>query len=210
VSDTTVTEAAPDESPDEPVVRAKRPHVALGVCVAVGVVVAFLVVVLATSPSSTDRITKSPLVGKPAPAIVTKTIDGQAFDLSRYEGEWVLVNFFGTWCTPCRQEHPELRKFAAEHEAAGDGTVVSVVVNDDVSTVKRYFEEQGGDWPVVTDPDASILLNYGNVKVPESYLVSPDGIIAAKISGGISAAGVDKVIAEIDAAGSSPSPTTVP
>mgnify|MGYP001795083232 CR=1 FL=1 len=89
---------------------------------------------------------EGPLVGRPAPAIVTKTIDGKPFDLSRYEGEWVLVNFFGTWCTPCRQEHPELRKFPTAHEAAGHGTAVGVDVDEDGVTVKGYIRGASGYW----------------------------------------------------------------
>ena len=177
----------------------KRGHLALGGAVAVGLVVTLLVVVLATSPPATDRIAKSPLVGHPAPGISAKTITGDSFDLSRYDGEWVLVNFFATWCVPCRQEHPQLRQFASEHANRGDAAVVSVMVNDDAATVKEFFAQHGGTWPVLVDPQASIALNYGLVKVPESYLITPNGDVAAKINGGVTAKGLDRVIADIEA-----------
>ena len=67
---------------------------------------------------------------------------------SAHRGEWVVVNFFATWCTPCRVEHPELVKFAEEHE--GDPVeVVSVAFSDQPEAIREFFAEQGGNWPVV-------------------------------------------------------------
>jgi len=177
----------------------KRGHLAIGASVAVAVVVALLIVVLAVSPTATDRITYSPLVGKPAPAIDARTVQGRSFSLGDYRGEWVLVNFFGTWCVPCRQEHPQLRAFDEEHTKAGDGTVVSVIVNDTASSVRSFFAQLGGDWPVVLDPKTLIALSYGLVKVPESYLIDPNGLVEAKISGEVTATGLDKIIAQLKA-----------
>jgi cytochrome c biogenesis protein CcmG/thiol:disulfide interchange protein DsbE len=157
----------------------RRGHVAAISAAVVGVVVALLVGVLATREPATDKVAKSPLLGKTAPAIRAKTIDGKAFDLHRYDGEWVLVNFFATWCTPCRREHPELVKLADSDMT----NVVSVVFQDDPGTVRAYLREQGGSWPVVQDPSGAIDLAYGVPKIPESYLISPDGIVVAKFLG---------------------------
>jgi cytochrome c biogenesis protein CcmG/thiol:disulfide interchange protein DsbE len=157
----------------------KRSRVALISAAVVGVMVLLLVVVLATRDPATDKVARSPLLGKPAPAIVAKTIDGKRFDLGRYDGEWVLVNFFATWCTPCRQEHPEIVKLAR-----GDITnVVSVVFQDDPETVQQFLRKNGGSWPVVADQSGKITLEYGVPKIPESYLIAPDGTVVAKLLG---------------------------
>ncbi len=175
----------------------KRSHLAAFVAAPVAVVLALLILVLATRPPAADRVADSPLVGQPIPAVALRTLDGEPFSLDRYEGRWVLVNFFATWCTPCRQEHPELGRFAAAHERAGDAAVVSVVFEDDPATVRRFFAENGGNWPVLDDRDGKAVLAFGVVKVPESYLIGPDGVVEAKITGGVTAAGLDKVIADI-------------
>jgi cytochrome c biogenesis protein CcmG/thiol:disulfide interchange protein DsbE len=146
---------------------------------AVGIVVALLVVVLATRDPATDKVTRSPLVGKPAPAIRVKTIDGGRFDLDRYQGEFVLVNFFATWCVPCRQEHAAL----VDLSQRGDTNVVSVVFQDDPGSVRDFFRERGGAWPVIEDESGRITLDYGVPKVPESYLIAPDGLVVAKFFG---------------------------
>jgi cytochrome c biogenesis protein CcmG/thiol:disulfide interchange protein DsbE len=169
----------------------KRSRVALISAVVVGVIIALLVIVLATRDPADERVQRSPLIGKAAPEIDGKTIEGKPFDLTRYDGEWVLVNFFATWCVPCRQEHPELVKLAE-----GDQTnVVSVVFQDDPGTVKAFLKEHGGNWPVVNDPSGKVTLEYGVPKIPESYLIAPDGTVVAKFISGIESDAVTNLIA---------------
>jgi cytochrome c biogenesis protein CcmG/thiol:disulfide interchange protein DsbE len=174
--------------------RSTRP---VGVLVAVLVVVAivgFLVVVLATREPAANRIADSPLVGRPAPAVSGTTLDGDSFDLANESGRWTLVNFFATWCAPCRQEHDDLVAFDERHRALGDAGVVSIVFNDDPSDARAFFEDNGGTFPVIIGDDGDIALDYGVAKVPESYLVAPNGVIAAKIIGGVTEAGLEDLL----------------
>ena len=85
----------------------------------------------------------------------------------------MLVNFFATWCVPCQREHDELAAFDDRHDAAGDAVVVSVVFDDTTEDARDFFEEEGGDWPVVVGDQGDIALDYGVIEVPESYLVEP-------------------------------------
>ena len=186
-----------DDGADPPPPRPRRRRVAVWVAAPVAVVLALLVGVLATREPASDRVTRSPLLGQAAPVIEGETVDGNRFDLDRYAGRWVLVNFFATWCVPCRREHPELVRFAAEHEAADDASVVSVMFQDDAAAVRRFFQEKGGEWPVVEDPTGETTLAYGVVKLPESYLISPDGVVQAKFTSSVTAARVDRVITEL-------------
>ena len=159
------------------------------------VVIAFLGV-LATRKGGDRRTAESPLVGRAAPAIDGDTVFGESFELASPPGEYVLVNFFATWCVPCIREHPELVEFSERHRAAADASVVSVVYDSRVRQVRDFFSENGGDWPVVLDPDGRIALSYGAAGVPESYLVAPDGTIVAKLIGGVTADGLDAVLDE--------------
>ena len=81
--------------------------------------VLLLVVVLATRPEASTRTVRSPLLGKAAPAAESTTIDGEAVKLSDLKGKWVVVNFFATWCVPCRIEHSELITFQQTHTRHG-------------------------------------------------------------------------------------------
>jgi cytochrome c biogenesis protein CcmG/thiol:disulfide interchange protein DsbE len=169
----------------------------------VSLVVALLAVafvgVLATREPATERRAKSPLIGQVAPAIVAPTLDGGEFDIDDYRGQWVVVNFFATWCEPCRTEHPELVAFDEAHRAEGDATVVSVVYGDSEDDVRDFFAERGGEWPVVTD-DGLAAANYGVVAVPETYLVTPLGYVVQKYTGGVTRDAIEQDIAALEAA----------
>jgi len=177
----------------------KRP--AVWVTAGIAVVIALLVVVLATRKPATDRLVKSPLVGKDAPAISTTTIDGSSrYALADQQGKWVLVNFFATWCVPCQREHSELVQFANAHAATNDAAVVSVVFSDEVSNVVSYFKQRGGGWPVVRDDNGAIATAWGVARVPESYLVAPNGLVVIKITGGVTDDFLEQQIARLESA----------
>lgn len=181
----------------------ERRHTARYVAIALGVVLALLVAVFATRESYDARIESSPLVGQPAPALTGQSIVGEPvrFDIGGGSGEWTVVNFFASWCTPCKVEHPELVTFSQRHALAGDARVVSVVFDDERADVERFFAERGGDWPVLDDPDGRVALDWGVLKLPESYLVDPDGLVRGKIAGGVTADFLDGVLAEAQGGG---------
>lgn len=172
----------------------KSSRLAAWVALPVLVVMLGFLAVLAASDGGGADASPSPLMLRPAPPIVGERIDGGAFDLEEYDGQFVVVNFFATWCLPCRREHPELVNFQRRHAVAGDAEVVSVVYDAKVSTVVDFFEENGGDWPVVTDPDGRTALEYAVTGVPESFLVDPDGIVVWHTRSGVSASGLDQVL----------------
>jgi cytochrome c biogenesis protein CcmG/thiol:disulfide interchange protein DsbE len=178
--------------------RRKR-RTAVVVAVALGIVVALLVAVLATREPATDRQADSPLIGRAAPAIQGTDLSGAEFDLDDLRGQWVVVNFFATWCVPCRQEHPELVRFAEQHAEAGDASVVSVVFDDEPTQVQQYFDENGGTWPVVPGEGTGVILDYAVSGVPESFVIAPSGLVVAKVTGGVTAAGLDQIIADVTA-----------
>lgn len=182
---------------DDPTERARPPRrTALVVAGVVGVVVVLLVAVLATREPATDRQSSSPLIGRAAPQIVGTGLDGQEFDLDELRGRWVVVNFFATWCVPCRVEHPELVRFAEAHP--DDAAVVSVVFDDQPEAVQAFFDENGGEWPVVPGEGTGVILDYAVSGVPESFVVAPNGVVVAKVTGGVTAAGLDEIIAEVE------------
>lgn len=163
-----------------------------------GIVVAAvlaLVAVFASSPDRAERAASSPIVGQVAPELTGTTMTGEQFDIDDHRGQWVVVNFFATWCPPCVEEHPELVAFAERNGA--DAQLVSVAFDDtEVAAVERFFADNGGEWPVITAGAGGASLDYGVKKLPESFLVNPAGTVVAKINGGVTAAQLDALIAE--------------
>ena len=160
------------------------------IALGLAVLLAGLVLVLATRDSATTRMAKSPLVGRLAPA-------AGELDLAEHEGRFVLLNFFATWCVPCRAEHDDLVRFANAHAVTGDADVVSVVFSDKPEEVQKFFARNGGDWPVFEDEDGAIATAWGVSGVPESYLVAPDGTVVAKLIGGVRYDRLEEFFAEI-------------
>jgi cytochrome c biogenesis protein CcmG/thiol:disulfide interchange protein DsbE len=159
--------------------------------------VGLLVVAFNKDVSNTD----TPLMLKPAPEVVSTTYDGDTFDLSRRRGSWVVLNFFNSTCVPCKREHPELVKFNETQKAlGGTGAELYTIVNDDdEKAVRAFFEQQGGDWPIVRDDDASISVDFGVAKVPETWLISPTGVVAQRFTGQVTAALLGEAIASMSA-----------
>jgi cytochrome c biogenesis protein CcmG, thiol:disulfide interchange protein DsbE len=193
--------SALDEQPvdDEPADRRGSRTALIAAAIVAALVIAFIAV-LATSDSPGEGGRTSQLVGRLAPSIAGDTLDGGEFDLASQRGRWVVVNFFATWCTPCIVEHPELADFHERHRAIGDASVVSVVFDDDPDEARQFFEDRGGEWPVVVDEDRSVAVDYGVPQVPESFVVAPDGTIVHLFRGGVTAAELDDLVAQYEAA----------
>ena len=161
---------------------------------AVGLVGAVLIGVLATRQAGPDRVSMH-LVGQVAPPIVGTTIDGEVWNLDDQRGRFVVANFFSTTCVPCIREHPELVVFADAHAEADDVRIVSVAFDDSPTEVEVFFRQNGGGWPVLAEDTGRVAVDWGVVAVPESYLVSPSGHVAAKGGGGIEAADLESLLA---------------
>lgn len=159
----------------------------------IGVAMAALVLLFATSVGGDggDDVAGTGVVGQAAPALSGATLDGSTVDLAALRGEWVLVNFFATWCPPCVEEHPELVRFAEQN--VGRATVVSVAYDDSPEKIAEFFAANGGSWPVLVE-DTGASIDYGVVKLPESYLIDPSGEVVAKLTGGVTAAGVEALM----------------
>lgn len=161
----------------------------------VGVVLVGLIGVFALSGTHESKDTNQ-LIGKPVPAIDTVDSEGRPFRTSDYLGQFLLVNFFGTWCPPCIAEHPELVKFSQKHSKLGDASIVSVAYQDTPEAVSSFFDTNGGDWAVVSADETRLVVEFGVVALPETYLVDPDGVVVHKFVGNLTAAEVEAVMAE--------------
>ncbi len=165
-----------------------RRRVAPFVSLAAAAILAALFVVLASGKAAKPDVTSSFLLGKPAPSVVSTTLDGKPFDLTRRKGSWVVLNFFQSSCLPCKAEHPELVAFAAEQASIADGAELYTVVKDDSDeAVAKWFAEQGGSWPIITDDDGSISTAFGVAQVPETWIIDPSGTVVRRYARTITA-----------------------
>jgi cytochrome c biogenesis protein CcmG/thiol:disulfide interchange protein DsbE len=132
-------------------------------------------------------------VGKPVPEIAAKAISGGGVSLSSYRGRWVVVNFFATWCDPCKKEYPELVRFAAQQGTSAQ--VVGVVFEDPGGNPLKFHRDEGGTWPIVADPSGAIAIHYEVSALPQSFVVNPEGKLVARIFGGVTATKLEAMVA---------------
>lgn len=173
-----------ESSLDAPAPRRTARWVALGA----GLVLAGLLAVLVMAQPGGSESASSHLLGRPAPAVRSTTLDGANFDLSRRKGSWVVLNFFNSTCVPCIQEHPELVRFVEDQRAAEDPVEFYTIINDDSDgAVRDFFAANGGSWPLVRDDDGAIAVSFGVAKVPETWVVDANGFVRLRILGAVTA-----------------------
>lgn len=150
----------------------------------VGVAVVALIGLLAFG--SDDRLSDaSEVIGDRVPEVSGTALDGTTFDIDNARGQWVVVNFFATWCVGCINEHPELVAFDQWADTTGQAEMVAVVFNDPPDEVSAFFDANGGDWPVLDEP--SLPLEFQVSRIPETFLVDPSGQVVLQIQGEVTA-----------------------
>ena len=131
-----------------------------------------------------------PEVGALAPPISAPTLQGDAFDLAQYAGRVVVLDFWATWCRPCRKSLPALN--AIHHMYAQDNAVHFASINvdkgpDRVGKVKAFMTRLNLDFPVVLDQQDVIAQRYGVRTIPTLIVIDPNGAIHSVVQGLISA-----------------------
>ena len=119
-----------------------------------------------------------PEIGKPAPQFALRSPEGQVVQLSDFDGQVVWINFWASWCGPCRRELPDIQELAGEFK--DDGLVV-LTLNQGESGGKAidFWEELGLDLPILLDSDEEVSDQYRLIGLPNNYFIDKDGVLQA-------------------------------
>ncbi len=142
----------------------------------------------ATGPGASPpgSVPVAPTVGSRAPEISLVDLDGKPVSLADYRGKPVVLNYWASWCGPCRDEFPELKAALAAH--AADGLVVlGVLFKDDVAPAKDFMAKQGATWTTLADPNDVASAAYRVVAPPTTFFIDRDGVVRDLQVGGMTA-----------------------
>lgn len=129
-----------------------------------------------------------PAIGSEAPEFELQDLSGELVSLKSFRGKAVLLNFWATWCAPCREEMPSLNALYKRYKDQGFVVLgVSVDENDgDVGskqTIESFLKIIPVDFPILLDPKQSLATTYETFRIPQSFFIDPEGRVVGKVSG---------------------------
>lgn len=145
---------------------------------------------------STGDLSPAPIKGHPAPELVLNTTTGGQMRLSDNKGKPVIINFWATWCPPCRAETPDLQ---AIHRELGDELVIFSVnlTSQDGGDIEGFMNEFGVTFPVGLDVDGSAALSYNVLGLPTTIFIDRNGIVNEVFTGAVNKAYIEAKLSEL-------------
>lgn len=126
------------------------------------------------SPGKTQDKPTGTNLGQRAPGFELSNLEGEQVNLSDFRGQYVVLNFWASWCPPCRQEMPELNRF---HQQKEEFVVLGVDIGEEEAKVNQFITQRGYDYPILLDKDRKVASTYQTTTIPTTYFLNPQGEI---------------------------------
>ena len=127
----------------------------------------------------------SAVEGRLAPDFTLKDLSGRSVQLSSLKGKVVLVNFWATWCPPCREEIPSMLRMNQAMQGKPFQWLAVSIDEGGKEAVAGFFKKAGAEMPALLDTDGAVARRYGTTGVPETFVIDTKGVIMKKVVGGM-------------------------
>lgn len=121
-------------------------------------------------------------VGRQAPDFSLSDLNGKVWKLSDLRGKVVFVNFWATWCQPCREEMPSMEALHRDMQGS-PFQMLAILSSDTAANAEMLAKMVGATFPILLDSDGTVSSAYGLTGVPETYIIDPEGVLREKFLG---------------------------
>lgn len=148
-------------------------------------------VVFAAGPGSQKP---APQIGRVAPDFSLKSTEGSTLNLKSVIGgnKVTILNFWATWCPPCRAEIPEFVEFSQKHQSE-KVALVAVNLQEDSKTVREFANKAGMNFPILLDSDGKVGQTYQIYAIPTTFFIDGSGVIREKVEGALSLSQLESI-----------------
>jgi cytochrome c biogenesis protein CcmG, thiol:disulfide interchange protein DsbE len=133
---------------------------------------------------------------RPAPELPREVLSGHHVDLASLRGKPALVNFWASWCEPCKEEAPELKRF--DEEIGDRATLVGVDWNDAADSAREFIAKSGWKYPILRDPSQKVGTAYGLNGLPTTFVLDAGGDIVGTLRGPQTTSSLQEALASAD------------
>ena len=125
--------------------------------------------------------------GKASPNFELPTLSGENMKLTDYKGKIVILNFWASWCGPCKVEMPHMQNYYKKNKDAANVEIIAVNMTSEErggqKSIQKFVKEYGLTFPILLDNDGEVLDLYNIITIPITYVIDTDGVISQKILG---------------------------
>jgi cytochrome c biogenesis protein CcmG, thiol:disulfide interchange protein DsbE len=179
--------------------RRSQTRLVLAVC---AFTVAILFTLVLAKGLGGPKPVESPLLGKFAPSFDLTLFDRNKADIGKLRetelaGRIYIINFWASWCVPCREEAPVLEAFAKAHSSDQGVVLIGISYSDELSDAQTFLREFDVTYPQLRDPTGRAAVDYGVRGIPETFVIDQQGVIKAKLIGALTNGSLDSVVAAV-------------
>ena len=154
------------------------------------------------APDAVPEDSEAGSAASSAPGSVLEDLDGNSVALSDFAGQIIVLNFWASWCPPCRQEMPDLEELDKEFKESGEAVLITVNLTDGQRETKesarQYIDENGFGFTVLFDEQGLLASEYGISAIPQTFVLDRNGDVAGSIIGATTRAAILEKVRAVD------------